>query len=183
MSELAGGKILIANPFLKDLNFLRSVILLCNHQAEGSFGFVLNQELDISLTSLMPELDNPRFKVYKGGPVQIDTLHYLHTYPQLITGGMEVMPGVYMGGNFESLKIYLNNNDLEPHRLKFFLGYSGWGDGQLAGEMLEKTWITANATTRLLFEVGPQELWKEALIHLGHPYSLMINYPIDPQLN
>lgn len=177
------GTILIANPFLKDPNFSRSVILICEHMEEGTFGFVLNKLHPSSLTDLVPELEDIRMSVYKGGPVQPGSLHFLHQYPDLIMGGIEVIEGVYWGGNFESLQIHLKNNNLHPAKIKFFVGYSGWGEGQLDIEMKAESWLVAHATKTLLFNTRPENTWKDSLRHLGGKYEMMINYPIDPQLN
>ena len=176
------GTILIANPFLKDPNFVRSVIFICENMAEGAFGFVLNQLHPNKLNELIPDIINEEI-VYKGGPVQLDSLHFLHQYPDLIIGGIEVIDGVYWGGNFESLKIHLQQGNLDADKIKFFVGYSGWAEGQLNFEMKEESWLVANATKKLLFNTTPENTWKEALRHLGGKYELMINYPLDPQLN
>lgn len=183
MISPARGTLLIANPFLKDPNFSRSVIFLCEHKEEGSFGFVLNKKFHKSLDELVPELENFRLSVYQGGPVQGDTLHFLHQYPDLIGGGEEVMQGVYWGGNFESLLINLKNNNLDTSRIRFFIGYSGWTDGQLDNEMKEQSWLTVSATRKLIFETGPEDTWKNSLKHLGGDYEMMINFPLDPQFN
>ena len=176
------GTILIANPFLKDPNFVRSVIFICENMPEGTFGFVLNQVHPNKLNELISEILSESV-VYKGGPVQPDTLHFLHQYPDLISGGAEVIDGVYWGGNFESLQIHLKEGNLEPEKIKFFVGYSGWMEGQLDFEMKEESWLVANATKKLLFNTLPENIWKESLRHLGGKYELMINFPLDPQLN
>lgn len=177
------GTLLIANPFLKDPNFSRTVIFLCENVKEGTFGFVLNKKFPGKLNELIPDLEMPAFPVYTGGPVQPDSLHFLHQYPELITGGVEVFDGVYWGGNFESLQIHLRNNDISPEKIRFFVGYSGWTEGQLDMEMKEDSWITAMATRKLIFETSASETWKESLNVLGGDYKMMANYPIDPQLN
>jgi putative transcriptional regulator len=107
----------------------------------------------------------------------------LHQYPYLISGGEEVFKGVYWGGNFESLLIHLKNKDLDPSKLRFFLGYSGWTEGQLDYEMQEESWVTATATRKLIFNTKPENVWKDSLTHLGGDYKMMINFPLDPQLN
>ena len=179
----ARGTLLIANPFLKDPNFSRSVIFICEHVDEGTFGFVLNK-LDLhNLADLLPELEDIKMPVFRGGPVQPGTLHFLHQYPDLITGGTEVIDGVYWGGNFESLKIHLKQNNLHPAKIKFFIGYSGWDKGQLDFEMTEESWLVTVATKTLLFNTPPENTWKEALRNMGGKYEMMINYPMDPQLN
>ena len=177
------GTLLIANPFLKDPNFSRTVIFLCEHSDEGSFGFILNKRFPRSLSELLPEANINDMPVYQGGPVQKETLHFLHQYPNLISGGQEVLSDIYWGGNFESLLINLRNNDLNKARIRFFIGYSGWSEGQLNDEMKEESWLTVKATRELIFETAPENIWKNSLKHLGGDYEMMINFPIDPQLN
>ena len=183
MISPAKGTLLIANPFLKDPNFMRTVILLCEHAAEGTFGFVLNKLFSKKLNELVPELENLDFPVYQGGPVQGDTLHFLHQQPDLISGGQQILKDVYWGGNFETLQIRLKNNDIDADKLRFFIGYSGWTEGQLANEMNEESWLTVSATRKLIFNTEPENVWKDSLNHLGGDYKMMINYPLDPQLN
>lgn len=183
MISPARGTLLIANPFLKDPNFSRSVIFLCEHREEGSFGFVLNKKFSKNLNELLPDLLNFQLPVYQGGPVQGDTLHFLHQYPNIIGGGEEVLKDVYWGGNFESLLINLKDNNLDTNRLRFFVGYSGWTEGQLDNEMKEQSWLTVSATRKLIFDTSPEDTWKDSLKHLGGNYEMMINFPSDPQLN
>jgi putative transcriptional regulator len=177
------GTLLIANPFLKDPNFSRTVIFLCEHTEKGSFGFVLNKQFPKPLEELVPDLNITNFPVYQGGPVQRDALHFLHQYPQIISGGEEVLENVFWGGNFESLLINLKNNDIAKNRIRFFVGYSGWSEGQLNDELKEESWLTVKATRKLIFDTNPEDIWKNSLKHLGGNYEMMINFPIDPQLN
>lgn len=176
------GALLIANPFLKDPNFSRTVIFLCENMQEGTFGFVLNKQITKNLKEILPDLDLPDMPVFFGGPVQPDSLHFLHQYPDLISGE-EVMDGIYWGGNFESLQVHLKNNNLSSDKIRFFIGYSGWGEGQLNDEMKAESWLTVKATRKLVFQTTSTEIWKESLNHLGGDYKMMINFPIDPQLN
>lgn len=183
MISPAKGTLLIANPFLKDPNFIRSVIFLCEHKEEGSFGFVLNKKFHKTVGELIPELEDYKIPVYYGGPVQKNTIHFLHQYPDLIPGGEEVLKGIYWGGNFESLISYVKNDDVDFNKIRFFIGYSGWSEGQLDGEMEEKSWLTVDAIKKLIFHKNPEEIWKDSLNHLGGDYKMMINFPLDPQLN
>ena len=176
------GTLLIANPFLKDPNFSRTVIFICENQTEGAFGFVLNKQFSKNLNELLPELETYHSTVYTGGPVQTDSLHFLHEYPDLL-GGEEVFGGVYWGGNFESLLIHLKNDDISNNKIRFFIGYSGWSEGQLDDEIKEGSWLTVEATRKLIFETRPEDIWKESLNHLGGDYKMLANYPTDPQLN
>ena len=177
------GILLIADPFLKDPNFMRTVIFLCEHQDEGSFGFVVNKQFEQTLDELMEGFDGQRIPVYYGGPVQMDTIHFLHQYPEKIPGGTQVMKGVYWGGDFNVLADMVKNGEVDFNKVRFFIGYSGWGSGQLSDELKEKSWLTVSATRKLLFHKEPADIWKDSLIHLGGGYEMMINFPIDPQLN
>lgn len=183
MVQPAPGILLIADPFLKDPNFLRTVVFLCEHREEGSFGFVLNRQYQNTLDELIPELEGHKFPVFYGGPVQVDTIHFLHQYPDVIPGGQEVFKGVYWGGDFDAVVRLILNNEIEPAKIRFYVGYSGWSDGQLQEEMKEKTWLTVKATRKLVFHENYEEIWKDALKHLGGDYEIMVNFPIDPQLN
>ena len=183
MIEPGPGILLIADPFLKDPNFLRTVVFICEHKEEGSFGFVLNRQYENTLDELIPELEGNKVPVFYGGPVQQDTIHFLHQYHDDIPGGIEVLKGVWWGGDFEKLVDLIHKKEIDFNRIRFFIGYSGWGDGQLVGEMNEKTWLTVKATRKLIFHHNSQEIWKESLKQLGGDYEMMINFPIDPQLN
>ena len=179
----AKGTLLIANPFLKDPNFMRTVIFLCEHKEEGSFGFVINKLFPTGLGEIIPDLEEFKIPLYFGGPVQEDTIHFLHQYPDIIVGGEEVFDGVYWGGNFESLVALIKINEIDFGKIKFFIGYSGWGEKQVEDELKEKSWLTVGATRKLLFHKKPDDIWKDSLKHLGGDYEMMINFPIDPQLN
>lgn len=183
MIQPAPGILLIADPFLKDPNFLRTVVFLCEHKEEGSFGFVLNRQYENTLDELIPELEGFKIPVYYGGPVQLDSIHFLHQYPEEIPGGQEVIKGVYWGGDFDAVVDLLKNENTDTSKIRFFIGYSGWNEGQLHTEMDEKTWLTVKATRKLIFHKNYEEVWKDALKHLGGDYEMMVNFPIDPQLN
>lgn len=183
MIEPAAGILLIAEPFLKDPNFLRTVVFLCEHQQQGSFGFVLNKQIEQTLDELITDLEGYRLPVYYGGPVQMDTIHFLHQYPDLIPESVKVADDIYWGGNFETVTALIKSKGLDLKKIKFFIGYSGWGDGQLNGEMKEKSWLTVPANIGLVFNTRYNEIWKSSLQKLGGEYEMMINFPIDPQLN
>ena len=84
MIQPGPGILLIADPFLKDPNFKRTVVFLCEHQPEGTFGFVLNRLYDYKLNELVSNAGDLVLPVYYGGPVQMDTIHFLHQYPNQI---------------------------------------------------------------------------------------------------
>jgi putative transcriptional regulator len=183
MIDPGPGILLIADPFLKDPNFLRTVVFLCEHQEEGSFGFVLNRKYENTLDELIPELEGHQLPVFYGGPVQMDTIHFLHQYPAEIPGGKEVLKGVYWGGDFDAVVNMIKNEDVDANKIRFYIGYSGWSMEQLNDEMNEKSWLTVEATRKLVFHRNYEEIWKDSLKHLGGDYEIMVNFPIDPQLN
>lgn len=183
MTNLAAGILLISNPFLKDPNFIRSVIFICDYRQDGAFGFVVNKTFDQEIGNLIEGAEGIRFPVYEGGPVQKETLHFIHQRPDLIIGGMEVTKGIYWGGDFTEVLKLLREDKLGKTDIRFYLGYSGWDQGQLEDELKEKSWITRDAHPNLIFTKDIPNLWKTALRELGGEYSQMVNYPIDPQLN
>jgi putative transcriptional regulator len=179
----APGILLIADPFLKDPNFSRTVVLMCNHQEEGSFGFVINKQFEYTLDELLSHFEGFPIPVYYGGPVQKDTVHFLHQYPNIIPGGQQIMDDVYWGGDFEVLTQMIKENTIDYNKIRFFIGYSGWDEGQLDTELQEKTWLTVEATKEIIFEEKTDQVWRESLALMGGDYKLLINFPIDPQLN
>ena len=183
MMEPNAGSLLIADPFLKDPNFMRTVVLITEHREDGTIGFVINRQYENTLDELLPEIDGKKLPVYYGGPVQMNTIHFLHRYPDEIPGGIEVMDGIYWGGDFDCVLELINSGQVDPERIRFYIGYSGWSSGQLDVEMEEKTWLTVEATPDLVFHQQAEEIWKDSLKHLGGDYEMMVNFPIDPQLN
>ncbi len=181
--ELKAGELLIADPFLKDPNFMRTVVLLCDHQPEGTIGFVINRKFDKTVGELISNLETCSFPVYYGGPVQTDTVHFLHTCPALIPNGLEIGNGIYWGGDFDQVAVLLRNNELAQHMIRFYIGYSGWGEGQLELEINEKTWLTTEGNPQLVFHPNVSLIWQEALRQMGGEYEQLIHYPLDPQLN
>ena len=96
---------------------------------------------------------------------------------------VHVATAKHWGGDFEEVLALLKEKKLGKDDIRFFLGYSGWSEGQLSGELEGKSWITREANKPLVFNLNTHQIWKAALKDLGGEYSQMINYPIDPQLN
>jgi putative transcriptional regulator len=179
------GKILISEPFLPDLNFSRSVILLAEHNKTATLGFVLNQGTDLFLHDLFEEIDLPEVRIFKGGPVQLDSLHFIHCDETLSQEASEILPGLYWGGDFELLKTRMNAGIFKPELYKFFMGYSGWSPGQLAYEMEEDSWLVSAITVAdaLSKTNSGNDLWKKAMTALGGEYALLANSPLNPLWN
>ncbi len=183
MTTINAGTLLIADPFMKDPSFSRSVVLICNHQAEGSIGFIINKLYQKGLKDLMYDIDDLDIPVYFGGPVNADTIHFIHTCPEYIPNSYTIQDGLYWGGNFETAITLLRDRVIAEHQIRFFIGYAGWSDGQLDNELTEKSWLIHQATTPLVFKTPVEDIWKRALQEKGGEFALLSNYPIDPRLN
>lgn len=191
MPDLAPGTLLIAPPTLGDPNFRRTVVLLCEHTAaEGSFGLVLSRPLGdvalgdvLDLDDLASRLGGEDYPLALGGPVQPDTLHYLHRHPSAVPGAREVADGVFWGGDFEDVKALLASGEADAQSLRFFLGYSGWGAGQLQAEMDRDGWILARASADLVFPESTDDFWRRLMRQMGGEYALLSNFPDNPRMN
>jgi putative transcriptional regulator len=181
-TKLIAGKLLIAEPFLTDPNFARSVILLCEHGDEGSVGFILNRPIELTLGDLLPDLFTPMLGVNKGGPVQLDTLHMLHRMPQIL-GGNRVAKDIYWGGSYDHLQDMVSEKNFTGEDLRLFVGYAGWTPGQLEKEIDEGSWMISDATPDILFETDADRIWKKSIWKLGKEYAYLANMPLNPQLN
>lgn len=178
------GKLLIAEPALTgDVSFNRSVVLLAEHNEEGSVGFILNKPLEYDIGDLVTEIKVP-FKVYNGGPVEQDNLYFIHKVPHLIDGSIEISDGIYWGGDFESTIKLINDHKITESDIRFFLGYSGWDSLQLDQELLSKSWVVVNNEYESsIIEKSSSAFWKEKMVELGGDYLIWSNAPENPTLN
>lgn len=177
------GKFLISEPFMDDNFFKRSVVLLCEHNEDGSFGFVMNNILSVGIGELLDDLTDCRFEVGFGGPVNSTNLYYLHTLGQQLDGAYEVVGGIYTGGDFDQLKTLINTGLVKEDEIKFFLGYSGWSAGQLDEEIENNSWIVADFNSMEVFKNSDKSLWKNLLDQMGGKFKMIANFPEDPSLN
>ncbi|WP_317164472.1 YqgE/AlgH family protein [Pontibacter fetidus] len=184
LTKPQSGSILISEPYLGDPNFDRSVVLLCNHnEAEGTFGLVLNRLSNLKLSDVV-DIYNDTFDVTLGigGPVQYNTLHYIHrlsNLPQAVKLGEDL----YWGGDFEMLRTMIGSGIVTSADIRFFLGYSGWTPGQLQEEIDKNVWIVNNNAVNKLFNLEADTLWRSILRQMGGKYKVLSNYPADPRLN
>lgn len=178
------GDLLISEPYLPDPNFERTVVFLCEHDDNGTFGFVLNKKAIIDVGEVVDEAGSYPAKLFVGGPVEHDTLHFVHRHAELAGSSREVVDGVWWGGDFNRLTEMMNTRTIQPEDIRFFIGYSGWAAGQLMDEMRAKSWIVLkNTTPEMIFDWDNQDLWKACLKAMGGKYRLMSNYPKDPRMN
>lgn len=183
MNKIEKGTLLIAEPFLRDNNFQRSVVLLCDHQLEGSFGITINKQTDDTVGEYIIELASCTIPVFDGGPVSRDHIHFLHQYPESIPGGQYIADGIYWGGDFDSMVNLVKSRNGDGQGIRFYLGYAGWGGEQLEAEMKEKSWLIAPAANSIVFHTSTELMWKESVKMLGNEFLPIINYPLDPSFN
>ncbi|MDX1950653.1 MAG: YqgE/AlgH family protein [Verrucomicrobiota bacterium] len=177
------GQLLLDSGQLRGSFFNRSVVLICHHDEEGAFGLVLNNESEATLGEVIPEEAPESLKenaIFLGGPVQTNTLSYLHTSEYLLSGN--VLPNLSIGHSMEGL------NDLggaysTTQKIRLFAGYSGWSAGQLETEMERKAWLTHPATLDLVFTAHPTKLWQTVLHEMGWRYKLLATAPDDLSSN
>lgn len=181
--KVSSGKILLAEPFMIDPNFKRSAVLLCEHTEQGSIGFIINKPLEMKIGELIEDFPEFESEVLYGGPVQTDTIHYIHNVGDLLEDSRKIADGVYWGGNFEKLKFLITSELIQPKNIRFFVGYSGWSDGQLKDEMGYGSWIVGNMDANYLFKTQSWKVWKHALQHKGNTYSVIAQMPDMQTLN
>lgn len=175
------GRFLISEPFMRDSNFQRTVVLLVEHGANGSLGFVVNRRLRVEIGEIVSSLKGCPYPVFLGGPVEQNTLHFVHKFGGL-RGARSVAGDLYWGGDFEELKGYIQAEKVQSHTIRFFIGYSGWAPRQLEGELDQKSWIVAPSNTDFVFDED-ENLWRSILRRMGGKFEVIANYPVDPTLN
>jgi putative transcriptional regulator len=174
-----GGKLLIAMPGMGDPRFDRSVILVCAHSPEGAMGLIVNKPMpDLTFANLLDQLQLPRvprgrdIRVHLGGPVERGRGFVLHS-PDYHAGGatMAVPGGFSMTATLDVLAAIAQGEG--PQAALLALGYSGWGPGQLEGEIAQNSWLTVDAPPDLVFSGDDAGKWSAALKRLGiDPFSL-----------
>ena len=179
----ARGRLLVSGPYLPDPYFRRTVVLLCDHNEEGSFGFVLNRHMEMNVSDLVDNLPPIGSKVSIGGPVQSGDLYYLHTLGPHIEGSHEIVDGVYMGGEYDQLRAILTTDPKLSKHVRFFEGYSGWSADQLEKEIEDKSWLITPADRKRIMNTRSRDLWGDTLRSMGREFAPLSNFPEDPSLN
>jgi putative transcriptional regulator len=177
------GRLLITEPFLEGDYFHRAVILLCEHNEEGSFGFVLNNYTEVGLEEFenLPEFET---KISIGGPVSTKNLFYIHTLGDKLEGSVQIHKGIYAGGDFEQLKDMMAKKEVAHNQLRFFLGYSGWVEKQLEGELKHNSWLVAEIdSVDDIMDVDYENIWNDYMQRQGGKYKAFAHFPKNPALN
>ena len=177
------GQLLLDSGQLGGSFFQRTVVLICQHDAEGAFGLVLNRvspnKVGEMVVADLPEAlkENP---LYLGGPVQPTALSFLHS--DTFIPDATVMPNLSLGHSLDEL-VDLGEAFSETRKVKMFAGYAGWSPGQLEDEMKREAWLTHPASLELVFESDPAKLWKQILSQMGWKYKLLSEMPEDLSQN
>ena len=177
------GKILISEPFLPDTFFSRSIVYLTDHNPKGSVGFILNKKLEIKLCDAVTGFEGWDEYLNMGGPVSPDTLHYLHNLGHLIPGSIKVASTIYWGGDIDSIRNLIKTGTVERGQIRFFLGYSGWSEGQLERELKENSWLTARVSPEAIMQSRESDSWKRVLRSLKSKYRVWADFPDSPDMN
>jgi putative transcriptional regulator len=159
------------------------VILICEHGQDGSLGFVLNQISELRLEDLGEDFENIDMPLYIGGPVDHNTLHFIHTLGDKIENSIKLNDRYYWSGNMQFVLDSLRLGIYNESQIRFFLGYSGWSRGQLERELKAKTWVNVTSYDDDLFDLDIKNMWRTILNNQGGKLKEISNYPIDPRLN
>lgn len=178
------GRILLSDPFVGDDYFERSVVFLCEHTKEGSFGFVINKYVDIDINDLNPDFPTIKIKMSLGGPVENESLYFLHTLGNTLNESIELKNGIYIGGDFDQLTKVITATHFLENKIRFFLGYSGWESKQLEDEIKDHAWIVSEIDDiQEIMNTSIKDPWKYFMSKLGYKYKLLADSPINPSDN
>lgn len=177
------GALLISEPFLLDSYFKRAVVLIGEHDQHGTIGFILNKPTDVNINDAVDDFPVFNTPLYFGGPVDTDTLFYIHTIGPKLEGAKEIVKGIYWGGNYDQLKFLIDTNQVNENQIRFYAGYSGWEPKQLDIEIKEKSWLISGGDAKFAFFNDSKCLWGQVLKSMGTEYAILANFPEDPSLN
>lgn len=176
------GTILLAEPFMKDPYFQRSVVLMAENSRENTLGFILNKSLEIPINEAIDDFPEFDAELFLGGPVQAQNLFYIHMKGHLLEESERISEHLFWGGDFEVLKKLIIKGEILPNEIKFFLGYAGWDKGQLNQELKEGSWLIGTQKPAVILS-NTGVSWKESMSSLGQKQAMMANFPTDPSHN
>jgi len=177
------GRLLISEPNMLDSNFKRSILLLTEHNDTESIGFILNQPTKIKIHELFEDFPTFDGNVHVGGPVEKNTLHYIHSLGDKIDKSIQITDNLYWSGNFDTLKELIKSKKVDASEIRFFVGYSGWSSGQLEHELEENAWIVSNKDPKYLLKNSDKNMWRDFIKKMDEEYAIWSNMPEDPNLN
>jgi putative transcriptional regulator len=178
--ESLRGHLLVAAPSLVDPNFVRTVVLIAEHNDEGAMGVVLNQPTESSIGDVVPDLSaliDEDELVFTGGPVQPDGVMVLAEFADPADAALPI------DGELGFVALEADTEAISAERTRAFAGHAGWGPGQLEAEVDEEAWFVAPFEREDAFTADPDELWSRALLRKGGEFVLVARMPENPSLN
>ena len=177
-----GGRLLIAQPELSDPFFKRTVIFLIDHDKNGSMGFIINRQLNLSLGDIISGFPDIDVNISVGGPVSSETINFLHTFGDVVPNSINVGNGLYLNGDIDAIKGLAIAGKLNKDNFRVFIGYAGWGARQLNKELKEDSWVVANLDSAQMMK-GLYDNWYFTVQQLGKRFKAWTIYPENPSLN
>ena len=181
------GTLLAAWPDLLDPNFMHSVILICDHTDDGAFGLVTNKESELCLGELLGDHEafaESDFPVHVGGPVDHTRLQFVHVLPKRISDSVSIDGRLWLGGNLADIgKLLREERELALQNLRVFLGYSGWGQGQLENELEIGSWLPAPPSLEAIFGPPGLSTWRQVVRSVGGEADGLESQPPDVSWN
>lgn len=181
--EVQKGRILVSEPFLLDNYFKRSIVLITEHNQDGTIGFVLNKPVEIRINEIIENFPESKAEISLGGPVSTNTLHYVHTLGDIIPNSVHVIGNVFWGGDFDIVKRLIKSDNLGKEQIRFFLGYSGWSPNQLDNELAENAWVVTEIKPEDIMKPMNRHIWHRILKKMGKKYEMWSNFPENPEMN
>lgn len=184
IKHIEPGTILLSEPYIDDPNFGRSVILISDVNESGCVGFMLNKPIgEITIQNILDGFELSESDVFVGGPVEQDMLHFLYRSEKGLPRSIHIVDDLYLGGDFEKLKLAVDVGEIREASIRFFVGYAGWDEGQLEEELQGGAWYVTKTTTSEIMDLEPTTLWSTILKSMGGRYQMISNYPLDPRMN
>ncbi len=181
--NVAIGDVLISEPFMNDFHFRRSVILVIDHNEEGTLGVIFNKRLTIPFNEIVQGFPEFKADVYLGGPVETDRIFFIHTIGEMIPDSHKIGSGLYWSGNVNALKAMIKMDLIKPHEVRFYVGYAGWDGGQLRNELKANTWLVGRFSSKQLLQTMPGKMWSTFVKQMGKRYMLWDKFPVNPGEN
>lgn len=193
------GHFLVADLDLREPSFHRAVVLLLDHNAQGAFGIIVNRPLGLTAAQIVQDSGEPvpfparrgKIPLYGGGPVETQAVFCLHSglpAPWRSPATREVRPGLFFEPSFPVVRPYVTGQapELPPDDtpvIRLYLGYAGWGGGQLEAEIDQGAWQVIDGRASLVFQMPPQDVWTKAMEIRGGLWGIIAQTGIKPSKN
>jgi len=161
--DLAKGKLLIASPRAGGPYFYESVVLLLDYEPEGAVGLIINRPTEIDLARLLPDIEALRGRpdrAFFGGPVERERMMVLYRSSEPPPDSRPIVGEIHASGSFETLRKVAESGAAKSS-FRAYVGYAGWGMGQLDGEVARGDWLIAPAEASAVFEMDSEKVWRE----------------------